>query len=63
MSKGRKKTAPKEGLDTRMSSSEVNLETRISARISNSLYLAMRIIASSQKMTIEEKSLNSAEEK
>lgn len=55
MSKGRKRTMPKEGLDTRMSSSKVNLETRISARISNSLYLAMRMIASSQKMTIEEK--------
>ncbi|MHA6897976.1 hypothetical protein [Ralstonia pseudosolanacearum] len=39
----------------KMSSTKVNVETRISARISNSLYLAMRFIASSQSMTIEEK--------
>lgn len=39
----------------KMSATKVNIETRISARISNSLYLAMRFIASSQSMTIEEK--------
>jgi hypothetical protein len=41
--------------NTKMSSAKVNLETRISARVPNSLYLAMRFIASSQSMTIEEK--------
>lgn len=41
--------------NTKMSSVKVNLETRISARVPNSLYLAMRFIASSQGMTIEEK--------
>lgn len=39
----------------KMSSTKVVLETRISARVPNSLYLAMRLIASSQAMTIEEK--------
>lgn len=39
----------------KMSSTKVNLETRISARVPNSLYIAIRLIASSQAMTIEEK--------
>lgn len=39
----------------KMSSTKVNLETRISARVPNSLYIAMRLIASSQSMTIEDK--------
>lgn len=41
--------------NTKMSSAKVSLETRISARVPNSLYIAMRLIASSQAMTIEEK--------
>ena len=41
--------------NTKMSSTKVNLETRISARIDNDLYVAMRFIASSQAKTIEEK--------
>lgn len=39
----------------KMSSTKVSLETRISARIDNDLYIAMRFIASSQSKTIEEK--------
>lgn len=39
----------------KMSSTKVNLETRISARVPNSLYIAIRLISSSQSMTIEEK--------
>ena len=39
----------------KMSSTRVNLETRISARVPNSLYIAIRLISSSQAMTIEEK--------
>lgn len=39
----------------KMSSTKVSLETRISARVPNSLYIAVRLIASSQAMTIEEK--------
>lgn len=41
--------------NTKMSSTKVNVETRISARIDNDLYLAMRFIATSQSKTIEEK--------
>jgi hypothetical protein len=41
--------------NTKMSSTKVNIETRISARIDNDLYIAMRFIASSQSKTIEEK--------
>ena len=41
--------------NTKMSSTKVSLETRISARVPNSLYIAMRLIASSQAMTIEDK--------
>lgn len=41
--------------NTKMSSTKVSLETRISARVPNSLYIAIRLIASSQAMTIEEK--------
>jgi len=41
--------------NTKMSSTKVNLETRISARVDNDLYLAMRFIATSQSKTIEEK--------
>lgn len=39
----------------KMTSTKVNLETRISARIENDLYVAMRFIALSQSKTIEEK--------
>lgn len=39
----------------KMSSTKVNIETRISARIDNDLYIAMRYIATSQSKTIEEK--------
>ncbi len=41
--------------NTKMSSTKVSIETRISARIDNDLYLAMRFIATSQSKTIEEK--------
>lgn len=41
--------------NTKMSSTKVSVETRISARVPNALYLAMRFIATSQSMTIEEK--------
>lgn len=39
----------------KMSSTKVSLETRLSARVPNSLYIAIRLIASSQSMSIEEK--------
>lgn len=41
--------------NSKMSSAKVSVETRISARIDNDLYVAMRFIASSQSKTIEEK--------
>lgn len=41
--------------NSKMSSTKVSVETRISARIDNDLYVAMRFIASSQSKTIEEK--------
>lgn len=41
--------------NTKMSSTKVSVETRISARIDNDLYVAMRFIATSQSKTIEEK--------
>jgi hypothetical protein len=41
--------------NTKMSSTKVSIETRISARVDNDLYLAMRFIATSQSKTIEEK--------
>lgn len=39
----------------KMSAAKVKLETRVSARVSNALYVAAKFVASSQGVTMEEK--------